>query len=99
MTYVGFVTSLCRRFKLRSSTKDQFWRLIFICGAKSPTQSDLDTRLLTKLDQEPSTTPQHLIGKCEHLVSLKNDAAVIRQSDRPPQAVNKFLTHKQVPSK
>ncbi|CAH8429237.1 unnamed protein product, partial [Schistosoma bovis] len=55
-THVGVVNRECERFRLKSLTEDQFKALILICSLQHQKFSDLRTRLLSRLDQEPKLT-------------------------------------------
>ena len=92
ITYGGLVNRECGRFKLGSLTEDQFRCLIFICGLQSPAYSELRTRLLAKIEQEPSLTLQQLIDECDRLHNLKRDSALIQRPDRSFNPIHAITT-------
>ncbi|XP_055598667.1 uncharacterized protein K02A2.6-like [Uranotaenia lowii] len=81
VTYAGIVNKRCENFELNKITADQFESLIFICGLQSPRESDIRTRLLSKLESEGKgeCKLESLITECQRLHNLKSDTAVLEQ--------------------
>ncbi|CAH8517924.1 unnamed protein product [Dicrocoelium dendriticum] len=61
-------------------TEDQFKCLIFICGLQSHSDSDIRTRLLSKIELSPDITLQQITHECQRLVNLKHDTAMLERS-------------------
>ncbi|KER33031.1 hypothetical protein T265_00942 [Opisthorchis viverrini] len=78
LTYSGIVNRECERFKLGSLTEDQFKSLIFICGLQSPKDAEIRTRLLSRIEQDPSMTLQAVTSECQRLLNLKHDTAMVQ---------------------
>ena len=51
-TFASRVNRYCERFKLNEITPDMFKCLIFVQGLTSPSEKEVRTRLLTKLEQD-----------------------------------------------
>ncbi|XP_055585255.1 uncharacterized protein LOC129738094 [Uranotaenia lowii] len=79
ITYAGLVNKRCEDFELNRITADQFKSLIFICG--SPKESDIRTRLLSKLESEGEGEYklETLITECQRLHNLKSDTAMLER--------------------
>nr|CAX83705.1 Gag-Pol polyprotein [Schistosoma japonicum] len=82
LTYAGKVNRECERFKLNEITADQFKCLIFICGLKNPEDVDVRTRILARIEQEPSITLQMVTTECQRLLNLKHDTAMVQQKEK-----------------
>lgn len=60
ITFASLVNRHCEEFELPRLTIDQFKALVFICGLQSPKESEVRTRLLSKLESEGSkSTSRH----------------------------------------
>ncbi len=57
-TFASTVNRYCERFQLNEITPDMFKCLIFIQGLTSPSEKEVCTRLLTKLEQDQKITLQ-----------------------------------------
>nr|CAH8866294.1 unnamed protein product [Trichobilharzia regenti] len=77
VTYAGKVNKECERFKPHEMTSDQFKCLIFICGLKNPEDTDIRTRLLSLVEQDPKMTLQMVTAECLRLINLKHDTAMV----------------------
>lgn len=96
VTYAGKVNRECERFQLKSMTDDQFKCLIFICGLQSSVDSEIRTRLLSKIDNESNMTLQKITTECQQLINLKHDTAMI-QSAKSQDSSNVHELHSSNP--
>ncbi|KAA3679627.1 uncharacterized protein DEA37_0007508 [Paragonimus westermani] len=89
VTYAGLADRECGLIKLGSLTGGQVRCLVFIYGLQAPSYSDLRSRLLTTIDQQPKTklTMNDDYGR---LINLKRDFAMILNPDRAPCSVLMF---------
>ncbi|CAH8671840.1 unnamed protein product [Schistosoma bovis] len=78
LTHVGVVNRECERFKLRSLTEDQFKSLILICSLQSPKFSDIRTRLLNRLEQDPTLTLNAIIDEYQRIINLQRDTTLVQ---------------------
>ena len=93
VTYAGIVNRECENSKFCKMTDDQFKCLIFICGLQSAQDSDIRTRLLNRLEQDPDLTLQAVTTECQRLVNLKHDTAMIeRRSPSEVHAVSQTVS-------
>ena len=58
-------------------TENQFKCLIFVAGLHSPSDADVRTRLLSRIDQNPDITLQELTNECQRLMNLKADTSLV----------------------
>lgn len=78
IAYAGAVNRLCEDFKLSSLKENEFKALIFVCGLRSHRDSEIRTRLLSKLETDAATlTVDTLATECQRLLNLKQDTALI----------------------
>ncbi|CAH8633242.1 unnamed protein product [Schistosoma bovis] len=78
LTHVGVVNRECERFRLKSLTEDQFKALILICSLQHQKFSDLRTRLLSRLDQEPKLTLSDIANEYQRLLNLQRDTSMVQ---------------------
>lgn len=97
LTYAGLVNKYCEDFKLSATTVDQFKCLIFVCGLTQPTDADIRTRLLSKIENEPTATVADLVSECDRILSLKHDTAMVGNSNNQPFETNKIDYNKKKP--
>ncbi|XP_055584914.1 uncharacterized protein LOC129737775 [Uranotaenia lowii] len=80
VAYAGTVNKRCEDFELSRITSDQFKTLIFIRGLQSSKDSDIRTRLLSKLESDEGDCKlETLIIECQRLQNLKHDTALVEQ--------------------
>ena len=79
ISYAGNVNRQCEDFKLANLTNDQFKCLIFVCGLNSSKDSDIRTRLLSKLDSDENVTLDTLTTESKRLIALKHDTNMIEK--------------------
>ncbi|CAH8452171.1 unnamed protein product [Schistosoma rodhaini] len=77
LTHVGIVNRECERFRLKSLSEDQFKALILICSLQSQKFSDIRTRLLCRLDQDPKLTLNDMANEYQRLVNLQRDTSMV----------------------
>ncbi|VDO62351.1 unnamed protein product [Schistosoma margrebowiei] len=79
LTHVGIVNRECERFRLKSLIEDQFKALILICSLQSQKFSDIRTRLLSRLDQEPKLTLTDIANEYQRLMNLQRDTTMVQR--------------------
>lgn len=79
VTYTGIVNKQCEDFKLTEFSLEQFKCLIFVLGLKTTTDSEIRTRLLSKLEKEKAITLHELSEECLRLINLKRDTSMIEK--------------------
>ena len=82
LTHVGIVNRECERFKLKSLTDDQFKSLILICSLQSPRFADIRTRLLNRLERDPTITLNSMAEEYQRLVNLQHDTTLVQSGGR-----------------
>ena len=80
-TFASTVNRYCEKFQLNETTSDVFKCLIFLQGLTSPSEKEVNTRLLTKLEQDQKITLQSLAEECQHSLNLRADTAKIEEWD------------------
>ena len=55
--------------------------LIFIQGLTSPSEKEVRTRLLNKLEQDQKITLQSLAEECQHILNLRADTATTEEQN------------------
>ncbi|KAK4474317.1 hypothetical protein MN116_000402 [Schistosoma mekongi] len=78
LTHVGIVNRECERFKLKDLSEDQFKSLILICSLQSEKFTDIRTRLLHRLDQEPTLSLKDIAAEHQRLTNLKHDTTLVQ---------------------
>ncbi|CAH8541265.1 unnamed protein product [Schistosoma intercalatum] len=78
LTHIGVVNRECERFKLRSLTEDQFKSLVLICSLQSPKFFDIRTRLLNRLEQDPTLTLNAIIDEYQRIINLQLDTTLVQ---------------------
>lgn len=78
--YITFgcrVNKMCVEFELSKLSEEQFKCLIFVCGLKLECDSEIRTRLLTKIEDNSDVRLESLMEECQRLINLKSDTAMI----------------------
>ncbi|XP_037959893.1 uncharacterized protein K02A2.6-like [Teleopsis dalmanni] len=98
VTYASMVNKQCELFKLNDLTTDQFKCLIFIMGLKSPSEFELRTKMLNKLENESTkVTLETLSTECQKILNLKVDTMLIESNAQVNRLrVNNHKTEKQI---
>nr|CAX83692.1 Gap-Pol polyprotein [Schistosoma japonicum] len=78
LTHVGVVNRECERFKLKDLSENQFKSLILICSLQSEKFAIIRTRLLHRLDQEPTLSLNDIAAEYQRLTNLKHDTALVQ---------------------
>ncbi|KAH9579586.1 hypothetical protein MS3_00000790 [Schistosoma haematobium] len=78
LTHVGIVNRKYERFRLKSLSEDQFKALILICSLQSQKFSDIRTRLLCRLDQDPKLSLSDTANEYERFINLQRDTTMIQ---------------------
>ncbi|XP_058811156.1 uncharacterized protein LOC131676045 [Topomyia yanbarensis] len=97
VTYACRINKTCVEFELSKLTEEQIKCLMFVCGLKSEGDSEIRTRLLSKIEERDDITLDHLSEDCQRLLCLKRDTAMI-ESSASLSSVN-FIKRKQQFSK
>ncbi|VDP72152.1 unnamed protein product [Schistosoma mattheei] len=79
LTHVGIVNRECESFQLKSLTEDQFKALILICSFQSKKFSDIRTRLLSRLDQDPKLTLTDIASEYQRLMNFQRDTTMVQR--------------------
>ncbi|XP_055623100.1 uncharacterized protein K02A2.6-like [Toxorhynchites rutilus septentrionalis] len=79
VSYSCKVNKACWNFKLGDLTEEQFKTLIFVCGLKSPKDSDIRMRLITKLNDMADITLEKVVEECQNMVNLKKDTSLVEK--------------------
>ncbi|XP_058828544.1 uncharacterized protein LOC131688354 [Topomyia yanbarensis] len=83
VTYACRFNKTCVEFELSKLNEEQFKCLMFVCGLKSEGDSEIRTRLLSKIEERDDITLDHLSEDCQRLLCLKRDTAMIESSSSP----------------
>ncbi|XP_062558020.1 uncharacterized protein K02A2.6-like [Armigeres subalbatus] len=96
ISYSCKVNKACVDFKLQELKEDQFKCLIFVCGLKSPKDSDIRMRLLSRMN-EGDMTLERIVEECKSLINLKQDTVLIggKPSTSTVAATNAVRTYSQ----
>ncbi|XP_029711482.2 uncharacterized protein LOC115256701 [Aedes albopictus] len=88
VAYSCKVNRACVDFKLADLSEEQFKSLIFVCGLKSSKDSDIQMRLITKLNESSEITLTKIVEDCRSLMNLKSDNVLVeKQSPSSVHAV------------
>ena len=80
IAYSSRVNKCCESFELEKLTKDQFKRLIFVCGLQSSNDIEIRNRMLNLIDSIPdddTTGLDKLVIEYQRITTLKIDSALI----------------------
>ncbi|XP_039451777.1 uncharacterized protein K02A2.6-like [Culex pipiens pallens] len=83
VSYSCRVNRACVDFKISELSEEQFKTLIFVCGLKSPRESDIRMRLITKLNERAEVTLEQVVEDCKNLVNLKKDTSLVEKQGAP----------------
>lgn len=87
VTFACRVNKMCVEFELSKMSEQQFKCLMFVCGLKGECDSDVRTRLLSKIEINDDVTLEAMIEECQRLINLKNDTAMIEGPSGQVQAI------------
>ena len=80
LTFSSVVNKHCDEFKLADLSADDFKCLIFVQGVVSTKDSEIQRRVLSKLESEPNLTLKKLAEVCQRIISVKKDSRDIEES-------------------
>ncbi|XP_055523059.1 uncharacterized protein K02A2.6-like [Wyeomyia smithii] len=92
VTYACRMNKTCVVFELSKLTEEQFKCLMFVCGLKSEGDSEVRTRLLSKIEERSDVTLEHLSEDCQRLLCLKRGTAMI---ESVPSSSVQYINRKQ----
>ena len=81
VTNAGIPKRECERFKLNELTEDNFKCLIFVQGLMAERDSEIRSRILSKLETDSKLTLRAVAVECERFMNSKHDTAKIRERD------------------
>lgn len=93
-TFSCRVNKLCVEFELSKLTEDQFKCLVFVCGLKQESDSEVRTRLLSRIEENSNVTLEQISDECQRLLNLKHDTAMI-ESTQSSSTVNTVRRNQQ----
>ncbi|XP_055529485.1 uncharacterized protein K02A2.6-like [Wyeomyia smithii] len=73
LSYACRVNKNCVEFKLSKLSEDEFKSLVFVCGLRGESDTDIRTRLLTKIEDSIAVTLEQLSTECQRLMNLRHD--------------------------
>ncbi|XP_062701293.1 uncharacterized protein K02A2.6-like [Aedes albopictus] len=91
ISYGGKVNRACEDFDFKNMKIDQFKCLVFVCGLKGHSYTDIRTRLLSRIEGETPENPvtlQNLIDDYQRLINLKADTSIIEHQSSSKSSVH-----------
>ena len=79
LTFSSVANKHCDEFKLADLSADDFKCLIFVQGLVSTKDSEIQRRVLSKLESEPNLTLKKLAEDCQRIISVKKDSRDIEE--------------------
>ncbi|XP_055613639.1 uncharacterized protein K02A2.6-like [Uranotaenia lowii] len=90
LAYSCKVNRMCVDFKLSDISEEHFKCLIFVCGLKSPKDTDIRMRLINKLNESADVTLAKIVEESRNLMNLKSDNVMVEKLSQPAvNSVNK----------
>lgn len=87
------VNKLCVEFELGRLSEDQFKCLVFVCGLKAERDSEIRTRLLSRIEEKQDVSLEQISDECQRILNIKHDTAMIESS--PSAAAVQAVKHNQ----
>ncbi|XP_062715677.1 uncharacterized protein K02A2.6-like [Aedes albopictus] len=91
ISYGGKVNRACEDFDFKNMKIDQFKCLVFVCGLKGHSYTDIRARLLSRIEGETPENPvtlQNLIDDYQRLINLKADTSIIEHQSSSKSSVH-----------
>ncbi|XP_055522486.1 uncharacterized protein K02A2.6-like [Wyeomyia smithii] len=88
LSYACRVNKNCVEFELSKLSEDEFKSLVFVCGLKGESDTDIRTRLLTKIEDSIAVTLEQLSTECQRLMNLRHDTAMIESGSNSVNVIS-----------
>lgn len=90
ISYACRVNKCCVEFELGRLSEEEFKSLVFVCGLKSEADSEVRTRLLSRIEERREVTLEQLSTECQRLMNLRHDTAMIEGSASSVHQIRRY---------